>query len=131
MNNAHTPESLKAWQAGLGLSESGMAAYVGVPLHPWRKWINGTRKPDTAPLALLDLLTLLPDECPALHALRLENAHKAAKPSKATQVSTRVKKLASGPSAQPIAPVCGSNSEPPAPWVHVTEAVPEWMNLGA
>lgn len=131
MNNAHTPESLKAWQAGLGLSESGMAAYVGVPLHTWRKWLNGTRKPDAAPCALLDLLVVLPDECPALHALRLENAHKAAKTSKATQVSTRVKKRTIGPSAQPVAPSSVDRPAPPAPWVHVTEAVPEWMNLGA
>ena len=127
----HTPETLKAWQADLGLSESGMAAYVGVPLHTWRKWLNGTRKPDAAPCALLDLLSVLPDECPALHALRLENAHKAAKPVKATPVSTRVKKRASGPSAQPIAPSSEAQPAPPAPWVQVTEAVPEWMNLGA
>ena len=127
----HTPETLKAWQAGLGLSESGMAAYVGVPLHTWRKWINGTRKPDTAPLALLDLLALLPDECPALHALRLENAHKAAKPVKATQVPPDRKKRASGPSAQPVAPSSEDRPAPPAPWVHVTETLPDWMILAA
>lgn len=127
----HTPESLKAWQAGLCLSESGMAAYVGVPLHTWRKWINGTRKPDAAPCALLDLLAALPSECPALHALRLENAHKAAKPAKATQVSPRVKKRASVPPAQPVTPSDEVHPAPPAPWVHVTEAVPEWMILAA
>lgn len=116
----HNPETLKAWQAGLGLSESGMAAYVGVPLHTWRKWVNGTRKPDAAPCALLDLLTALPVECPSLHALRLENA---AKPPRATQASPGRKKRASGPSDAP--------SDPPTPWVHVTEAVPEWMKTEA
>lgn len=131
MNTAHTPETLKAWQAGLGLSESGMAAYVGVPLHTWRKWLNGTRKPDAAPCSLLDILTVLPAECPALHALRLENAHKTSKPVKATQVSPGRKKRASGPSAQPVTPSNDGPSPAPAPWVHVTEAVPEWMILAA
>lgn len=115
----HTPETLKAWQAGLGLSESGMAAYVGVPLHTWRKWTNGTRKPDAAPCALLDLLAVLPVECPALHALRLENAHKAAKPVKATQVSPKAKKRASAP---PDAP-----RDPSYPWSEAWVAVPDWM----
>lgn len=124
--STHTPESLKAWQAGLGLSESGMAAYVGVPLHTWRKWVNGTRTPDAAPLALLDLLAALPDAAPALHALRLDNAHKAAKPVRATQVSTGRKTRASAPSAQPDAA-----SSAPAPWVHVVGALPDWMNCGA
>jgi len=130
MVTAHTPETLKAWQADLGLSESGMAAYVGVPLHTWRKWLNGTRKPDAAPLALLDILAVLPDECPALHALRLENAHKAAKPVNATQVSTRAKKRVSAPSAQPGTPSVQTRPPPP-PWVHVTEALPEWMKTEA
>lgn len=142
----HTPETLKAWQAGLGLSESGMAAYIGVPLHTWRKWINGTRKPDAAPLALLDLLAVLPVECPALHALRLENAHRVAKLPKATHVSTQVKKRASGPYAQPVVYSGDASAQairdnvgklvqvvnaPAPPWVHVTEALPEWMNRGA
>lgn len=129
--STHTPETLKAWQAGLGLSESGMVAYVGVPLHTWRKWLNGTRKPDAAPCALLDLLAVLPVECPALHTLRLDNAHKAAKPVKVTQVSTGRKKRTSGPPAQPVTP---SNEAPlpaPAPWVHVTEALPKWMKTEA
>lgn len=117
----HTPETLKAWQAGLGLSESGMAAYVGVPLHTWRKWLNGTRKPDAAPCALLDLLAVLPVECPALHALRLENAHKAAKPVNATQVSPKAKKR---PSAPPDAP-----RAPSYPWSEAWAAVPDWMKM--
>lgn len=127
MNTTHTPETLKAWQVDLGLSESGMAAYVGVPLHTWRKWLNGTRKPDAAPCSLLDLLALLPIECPALHALRLENAHKAAKPLKAAQVSPSRKKRASGSSDKPETPSDDAPPASPAPWVHVTEAVPEWM----
>lgn len=136
----HTPETLKAWQAALGLSESGMAAYVGVPLYTWRKWLNGTRKPDAAPLALLDLLAVLPDECPALHALRLENAHKAAKPVKATQVSPTRKKRASGPVVQPggvkmaqaIRDYTGNmaqavNTPNAYPWSEAWAAVPDWM----
>lgn len=118
----HTPESLKAWQACLGLSDSGMAAYVGVPLHTWRKWVNGTRTPDAAPRALLDLLAMLPDAAPSLHAQRMEAARGASKPVQATPVSPRAKKRASGPSVRPDA----ASSAPP-PWVHVTQALPEWM----
>jgi len=125
----HTPETLKAWQAGLGLSESGIAAYVGVPVHTWRKWCNGTRKPDAAPCALLDLLALLPDTAPDLHALRLESAHKSAKPAQATQVSTKAKKRASAPSVQPDdAPVTPA---PPPPWVQAAQALPDWMKTEA
>lgn len=94
----HTPDTLKAWQSALGLSESGMAAYIGVPVHTWRKWCNGTRKPDAAPCALLDLLTLLPDAAPALHTERLESAHGASKPDQATQASPSRKKSTAVPS---------------------------------
>jgi hypothetical protein len=126
----HTPETLKAWQAGLGLSESGIAAYIGVPVHTWRKWCNGTRKPDAAPCALLDLLAVLPDAAPALHTERLESAHTTSKPAQATtQVSTKAKKRASAPSVQPDdAPVTPA---PPPPWVQAAQALPDWMKTEA
>jgi hypothetical protein len=138
----HTPDSLKAWQAGLGLSESGIAAYIGVPVHTWRKWCNGTRKPDAAPCALLDLLALLPDAAPALHTERLESARGASKPAQATQASPSRKKRAVAPLAQPdavkMAQVIRDNTEKmvqginsPPPWVHAAQALPDWMKTEA
>ena len=59
---------------------------------------RGTRKPDAAPCALLDLLTLLPDAAPALHTERLESAHGASKPDQATQASPSRKKSTAVPS---------------------------------
>ncbi len=76
-------------------------------------YVGEVRKPDAAPCALLDLLSLLPVECPALHALRLENAYKA------TKVSTKAKKRASAPPDTPRAPSY--------PWTEAWAAVPDWM----
>lgn len=67
-------ESLKAWRGRLSLGELGMASFIGVPVNTYKKWENGTRLPDAAPLALLALLDRLEVEAPALHLERLEQA---------------------------------------------------------
>lgn len=62
-----TPDTLKQWQADLGLSELAMAHYLGVPVHTLRGWIKGTRKPDAAPLRLIAVLHLIEQRAPVLH----------------------------------------------------------------
>ena len=61
------PDTLKQWQADLGLSEAAMAHYLGVPVHTLRGWIKGTRKPDAAPLRLIAMLQLIETRAPVLH----------------------------------------------------------------
>ena len=63
-----TPNELKQWQADLGLSEVAMAHYLGIPVHTLKKWINGTRTPDAAPLRLFGILQRIEREALALHA---------------------------------------------------------------
>lgn len=62
-----TPDEIKAWRARLSLGEVGMAAYLGVPVTTLRKWENGTRRPDSAPLRLFGVLTLIEQQAPDLH----------------------------------------------------------------
>lgn len=45
-----------------------MAAYLGVPVHTLRKWVNGTRKPDAAPMRLFAVLKMIEIRAPGLHA---------------------------------------------------------------
>lgn len=63
-----TPEQFKAWAARLGLSEAAMAAYLGVPVHTYRKWENGARKPDAAPMRLFQVLQAIEVQAPDMHA---------------------------------------------------------------
>lgn len=63
-----TPDTLKQWQAGLGLSELAMAHYLGVPVHTLRGWIKGTRALQAAPLRLVRVLQLVQDSAKPLHA---------------------------------------------------------------
>ncbi len=76
-----TPDTLKQWQADLGLSELAMAQYIGVPVHTLRGWIKGTRKPDAAPLRLVAVLQLIETRAPVLHA-DLINEARASEPVK-------------------------------------------------
>ena len=62
------PDTLKQWQAGLGLSELAMAHYLGVPVHTLRGWIKGTRALQAAPLRLVRVLQLVQDSAKPLHA---------------------------------------------------------------
>ena len=69
-----TPDTLKQWQANLGLSEAAMAQYIGVPVHTLRGWIKGTRKPDAAPLCLMHLLQTIETRAPVLHVDLIHDA---------------------------------------------------------
>lgn len=73
-----TPEQFKAWAVRLGLSEAAMAAYLGVPVPTYRKWENGTRKPDAAPLRLFQVLQAIEVQSPDMHAGLLFDARASA-----------------------------------------------------
>lgn len=114
-----TPETLKSWRARLSLGEAGMAAYLGVPVTTYRKWENGTRKPDAAPLRLFEVLQVLEVSAPMTHIDLIEQATKAEnkptkarKPRAATQAPARVE------------------SSPVPPWIHAADALPAWMKRG-
>lgn len=131
-----TPESLKAWRAHLSLGEAGMAAYLGVPVTTYRKWENGTRKPDAAPLRLFEVLQRIETQRDEglfeellLAAMGAENKPtKARKPRAATQAPPSPEKRASGPFIAP---------EPPkiVGWIDrgidavpiVADPLPDWM----
>ena len=114
-----TPETLKAWRTRLSLGEAGMAAYLGVPVTTYRKWENGTRKPDAAPLRLFTVLQAVERESVSLHLNLLSDAQdtenkpaKGRKPRAATQAPT------------------GPRSPAVPPWIHAADALPSWMNGG-
>lgn len=111
-----TPDTMKAWRTRLTLGEAGMAAYLGVPVTTYRKWENGTRNPDAAPLRLFAVLIEIEAHAPELHTRLLaevapvaERPTKARKPRAATQVS-----------ASPRSPAV-------PPWIHAVDALPSWM----
>lgn len=120
-----TPDTLKAWRARMSLGEAGMAAYLGVPVTTYRKWENGTRKPDAAPLRLFEVLQRIEDDAKGTHADLIREATEAEnKPVKArklraaTLAPTTPEKRASWPDSGVIAPF---------PWVHAAQALPDWM----
>ena len=114
-----TPDNLKAWRARLSLGEAGMSAYLGVPVTTYRKWENGTRKPDAAPLRLFEVLIEIEARAPDLHTRLLgEVAPVAERPPKASKPRTAT--LAPAP----------VESQPVAPWIHAADALPAWM-IGA
>ena len=73
-----TPIELKQWQADLGLSEAAMAHYLGIPVHTLKKWINGTRTPDAAPLRLFAILQRIGQAYPVLHGDLIREARENA-----------------------------------------------------
>ena len=73
-----TPNELKQWQADLGLSEVAMAHYLGIPVHTLKKWINGTRTPDAAPLRLFAILQRIGAAYPVLHGDLIREARENA-----------------------------------------------------
>lgn len=130
-----TPETLKAWRARLSLGEAGMAAYLGVPVTTYRKWENGTRKPDAAPLRLFEVLQLLETAHKSTHltlmseAMSAENKPlKARKPRADTQTPATPEKRPSGPgwAGDPSTQDYSSTVEP-LPWIH---GLPAWMMGG-
>lgn len=124
------PENLKATAARLGLSELAMAAYLGVPVFTYRKWVNGTRSMDAAPRRLLEVLELIENEAPDLHLSLIDAAQaqggpqEARKPRGKGKGAPRSKKPANAALDAPAAPPA------PVPWVHAAEALPDWMNPG-
>ena len=133
MSNA---ETLKQSAARLGLSELAMAAYLGVPVHTYRKWVNGTRGMDSAPRRLLDVLERIENEAPDLHMSLIDAAQAQGGPLEARKPRGRGKgtSKAEKPASAPIdAPAAHDPAPlaPPAPWVHAAEALPEWMILAA
>lgn len=128
-----TPENMKAWQARLGLSEQAMAAYLGVPAATLRKWANGTRTPDSAPLRLFAVLDLIERCAPDLHAALISAARDTApagqdRPTGARKGRGRV----TGAPAPENAPQARESaaapaSAPPPPWIHAADALPTWM----
>lgn len=144
-----TPDTLKAWRARLSLGEAGMAAYLGVPVTTYRKWENGTRKPDAAPLRLFAVLQLLETVHKSTHltlmseAMTVENRPvKARKPRAATQVPPTPAAPAVGPDSHVLGTVPAGTvvthgllgqmiKANPPPGVHAAQALPDWMKSGA
>jgi len=115
-----TPDNLKAWRARLSLGETGMAAYLGVPVTTYRKWENGTRKPDAAPLRLFAVLGEVEGCAPELHARLIDMVRTTTenRPTKARK-----------PRAATLAPA-PTQSPPIPPWIHAADALPAWMKGG-
>ena len=109
-----TPTELKQWQADLGLSESAMAAYIGVPVHTYRGWVKGTRKPDAAPLRLIAVLQLIETRAPVLH-LDLINEARTNAP------------VTRGPGRPAKAAPAGQIEPGDAPATQDAPEVPEWL----
>lgn len=104
-----THDNLKHWRSRLGLGELGMAKYIGVPVNTYRKWESGTRKPESAPLRLFEVLRLVESASPSLHASLLPSPQDAAQPRRGRPVKVSV------PTAPENAPT----------------GLPSWMTGGA
>ena len=112
-----TPNELKQWQAALGLSEATMAHYLGIPVHTLKKWINGTRTPDAAPLRLFTILQRIGQAYPVLHGDLIREA-RAAAPDRAPAKRGRPAKGIGATQAE-NAP---QGPESPAP------SIPDWLS---
>lgn len=133
-----TPDNIKALQARLALSELAMAAYLGIPVTTYRKWVNGQRRPDSAPLRLFAVLDLIERHAPDLHAALIGAARDATpaaqdRPQAARKGRGRVKgapaaeKPVTGPQSQPADPA-PAPAAPPTPWIAAADALPAWMH---
>ena len=74
MNETTTNETLPqfdcaAWRGRLGLGREKMAEYLGVPVHTWNKWENGTRNPSGAAARLFHVLGVIEAMCPGVHGM--------------------------------------------------------------
>lgn len=112
-----TPIEMKQWQADLGLSEAAMAHYLGIPVHTLKKWINGARTPDAAPLRLFAILQRIGAAYPVLHGELIQEARENA-PESAPRRRGRPAKGTGATQAEnaPQAP------ESPAP------SIPDWLS---
>jgi DNA-binding transcriptional regulator YiaG len=64
---SHHADQLKALQARLGLSQSGLAQYLGVPLPTVRNWLDGLRSPPALLDRLLHVLAVVETLAPDVH----------------------------------------------------------------
>ena len=55
----------------LDLTEGQAAAYFGVPVFTYRKWVSGERAPSASVLRLVDVLGMVEAMAPGLHAALL------------------------------------------------------------
>lgn len=71
---------LKTLVARLQLTETQAAAYLGVPVATYRKWINGTRAPAAVAVRLLDVLGMIEAMAPGMHAHLIPAAAQRGRP---------------------------------------------------
>jgi DNA-binding transcriptional regulator YiaG len=71
------PDTLKALEHRLGLSQEGAADYLGVTIHAYRKWRNGTRNPEGSAIRLLEVLGFLETLAPDIHSAIVGMTRKA------------------------------------------------------
>ena len=119
------PQELKQWQADLGLSEAAMAAYLGVPVPTYRKWTNGTRKPDAAPMRLFAILQLVQLQAPEMHANLVDLAQGSAPAPESAPAKPKRSgkgKVASTPENAPQV-----DSASPEPQDPDALAIPSWL----
>jgi hypothetical protein len=69
-------------QTQLEQGDEVTAAYVGVPVTTWRKWVNGSREASTSGQRLIEVLGLLRTMAPAIHEHLLSSAVTLVKASK-------------------------------------------------
>lgn len=74
------PDLLLAVQARLGLSEQGLADYLGIPRSTLRHWLAGTRSPGASALRLLRVMGAVEILAPDLHQHLMEGAQRATDP---------------------------------------------------
>ena len=119
------PRELKQWQADLGLSEAAMAAYLGVPVPTYRKWTNGTRKPDAAPMRLFAILQLVQLQAPEMHANLIDLAQGSAPaPESASAKPKRSGKGKVAPSPENASQADSASPEPQDP---EALTIPKWL----
>lgn len=70
-NTPVTPDTFKALEARLSLSQQSAADYLGVTIHAYRKWRNGSRAPESSAVRLLEVLGMVETLAPDLHAAML------------------------------------------------------------
>jgi len=54
-------------RARLNFDESQAAAYLGVPVPTFRKWISGERQPNASVFRLIEVLGIIETLAPAIH----------------------------------------------------------------
>lgn len=66
----------------LRLTDTQGAAYLGVPVTTYRKWIAGTRAPGAVAVRLLDVLGMIEALAPGMHAHLIPAAAQRGRPAK-------------------------------------------------